>query len=252
MKRSNHIKSGRSSLGLWFTKEQLRDRLLCFCLPLFVLVGTLTPLLAQDETTPQRPLSAEEQQQVIPHLERLFKDLVDIRRGPERFEAYLHPKLQFYGGTVHNLSPWSADRYRQALSAKEGRHLVTLTIEAAVLDIWLAALKLTPKTPWIHEVNALQGDPEELADDVLRVVQAYVDDARADLKTKGAMNPERFEALKPLVRKFFEASPPLRELDMSRFDQFPMVDKVYLAGNGLFHFAMIDGRIQVLAIYAGG
>ena len=251
MKRSNHIKSGRSSLGLWFPKEQFRDRLLCFCLPLFVLVGTLTPLLAQDETTHQRPLSAEEQQQVIPHLGRAFKDLVDIRRGPERFEAYLHPKLQFYGGTVDNLSPWSADRYRQALSAKEGRRLVALTIEAAVLDIWLAALKLTPKTPWINEVNALRGNPKELADDVLRIVQAYVDDARTDLKTKGAMNPERFEALEPLVRKFFETSPPLRELNTSRFDKIPMVDKVYLAGGGLFHFAMINGRLQVLAIYAG-
>jgi hypothetical protein len=251
MKRSNHIKSDRSSLGLWFTKEQFRDRLLCFCLPLFVLVGTLTPLSAQDETTHQRPLSAEEQQQVIPHLGRSFKDLVDIRRGPERFEAYLHPKLQFYGGTVDNLSPWSADRYRQALSAKEGRRLVALTIEAAVLDIWLAALKLPAKTPWINEVNALRGNPEELADDVLRIVQAYVDDARTDLKTKGAMNLERFEALEPLVRKFFETSPPLRELNTSRFGQIPMVDKVYLAGGGLFHFAMIDNRLQVLAIYAG-
>jgi hypothetical protein len=68
----------------------------------FVPVGTLTALLAQDETTHQLPLSAEEQQQVIPHLGRLFKDLVDIRRGPERFEAYLHPKLQFYEESTSN------------------------------------------------------------------------------------------------------------------------------------------------------
>jgi hypothetical protein len=251
MKRSNHIKSWPSSLGLWFTKERFSDRLLRFCLPLLMLGGTLTSLLAQEETTRQRPLSTEEQQQVSLPLGKFFKDLVDIRRGPERFEAYLHLKLQFYGGTADSLRPWSADRYRQALSAKEGRRLVSLAIDAAVLDLWLAALKITPRTAWIHEVNALQGDPGELADDVLRIVQAYVDDSRADLKAKGAMNPEQFDALEPSVRKFFEASPPGRDLNTSRFDEIPMVDTVYLGGGGLFHFALIDGRLQVLAIYAG-
>jgi hypothetical protein len=150
------------------------------------------------------------------------------------------------------MRPWSADRYRRALSEKEGRRLVTLTIEAAVLDIWLAALSSPPRAPWIREVNALRGDPEELADDVLRIVQTYVDDARADLDAKGVMNPERFEALEPSVRQFLEASSVVRELNTSRFDEIPMVDTVYLAGGGLFHFAMIDGQLQILAIYAGG
>jgi hypothetical protein len=252
MKRSGHIKPGRPLLGLWFTKERFSCRLLCICLSLLVLGVTPAPLSAQDDVTNQRPLSVEEQQQVSQPLARLFKDLVDIRRGPERFEAYLHPRLQFYGGTVHNMRPWSADRYQQALPAKEGRRLVTLTIEAAVLDIWLAALNSPPKTPWIREVNALRGDAEELAEDVVRIVQTYVDDTRADLKIKGAMNSERFEALEPLVRKLFEASPPVRELNTSRFDEIPIVDPVYLAGGGLFHFALIDGRLQILAIYAGG
>jgi len=252
MKRFIHIKCGRSSLGLWFTKELLSGRLLCFCLLLLVLGGTPVPLSAQDEATHQRPLSTEEQQQVSLHLARFFKDLVDIRRGPERFEVYLHDRLQFYGGTAHYMRPWSADRYRQALSAKEGRRLVILTIEAAVLDIWLAALNSPPRTPWIREVNALRGDPEELADDVLRIVQTYIDDARTDLKTDGVMNPERFEALEPSVRQFFEASPPVREPNASRFEEIPMVDTVYLAVGGLFHFSVIGGRLQILAIYAGG
>jgi hypothetical protein len=252
MKPFNHFKCRRSSPGLWFTKERFSGRLLCFCLLLLVPGGMPAPLSAQDEATRQRPLSTEELQQVNLHLGRFFKDLVDIRRSPERFEQYLHARLQFYGGTAQNMRPWAADRYRQALSAKEGRRLVTLTIEAAVLGIWLAALNSPPRTPWIREVNALRGDPEELADDVLRIVQTYVDDARADLEAKGAMNPERFEALEPSVRQFFEASPPARELDMSRFDEIQMVDAVYLAGGGLFHFALIDGRLKILAIYAGG
>ena len=66
------------------------------------------------------------------------------------------------------------------------------------------------------------------------------------------MNPERFDALEPSVRRFFEASPPVREVNTSRFDEIPMVETVYLAGGGLFHFALIGGRLQVLTIYAGG
>jgi len=223
-----------------------------FCLIFILGVMSATPLSAQDEATQQLPLSVEEQQQVSLNFGRFLKDLVDIRRGPERFEAYLHARLQFYGGTAHNLRPWSADRYLQVLSAKDGRRLVTLTIEASILDIWLEALNSPPKIPWIREVNALRGDPEELADDVLRIVQAYVDDARVDLKTMGAMNPEQFEKLEPLLRQFFEANPPVKELNTSRFDEIPMVDTVYLAGGGLIHFALIDGQLQILAIYAGG
>ena len=37
----------------------------------------------------------------------------------------------------------------------------------------------------IRGVNTLRGDPGELADDVLRIVQTYVDDARADLEAGG-------------------------------------------------------------------